>query len=126
MLKRKLVFKMAAKSRDFEELLAGSIDEALLSLGESARQSIYFHIERNFQVNRAEIPQNLENFQSALEKIFGLGATFIEILIMKNLYAKIGHPLNVVKNEQLEFIKYVESARQSFIHECHDVAVVDM
>jgi hypothetical protein len=106
---------MAEKSRDFDKLLLVSIDEALLSLGDSARQSIYFHIEKNFKVKRDEIPENLENFQLALEKIFGIGSRYIEILIMKNLYAKVGCPQRMEKNQPLEFIKYVDAARQSFV-----------
>jgi hypothetical protein len=109
---------MATKSKDFEKLLLSSIDQALISLGESVKLSIYFHFEKNFKVTRNEIPEHLQQFQEALEKIFGVGARFIEILIMKNLYAKIGCPLNMEKNEQLEFIKYVDAARQSFLKEC--------
>jgi hypothetical protein len=108
-------FNMAAKSKSFDKLLLDSVDEALLYLGESARQSIYSHIEMNFKMSRNEIPQNLEHFQLALEKIFGIGSSFIEILIMKSLYAKIGCLLPMEKNEQLEFIKYVKTARKNFM-----------
>jgi hypothetical protein len=109
---------MVAKSKEFEKLLLESIDEALLSLGESVRQSIYFHVEKNFQVTKDEIPQTLEHFQLALEKIFGIGSRYIEILIMKSLYTKIGRPQCMEKTEQLEFIKYVDAARRSFMREC--------
>jgi len=108
------VLKIAAKSKDFDKLLIMSIDEALLSLGESARQSIYFHIEKQFNMSRDEIPRDLEHFQIALEKIFGIGSRYIEILIMKNLYSKIGRSLHIEDNKYLEFIKYVEAARQNF------------
>ena len=108
---------MAAKSRDFDEILLSSIDEALLSLGPSVQQSIYFHLKKNFEVDKDKIPQRLETFQEGLEKIFGIGARFLEILIMKNLYAKLGRSLNMEKNESLEFIKYVTAARQNFLKE---------
>src|SRR4030042_1014154 len=111
---------MVTKSRDFDKLLMSSIDEALLSLGESSKQSIYLHIEKIFKISRNEVPENLQKFQESLERIFGIGARFIEILKMKNLYAKIGCPLIMEKNEQLEFVKYVDAARQSFLRECHD------
>jgi hypothetical protein len=104
-----------AKAKDFDRLLLNSIDDALLSLGESARQSIYFHIENNFSVPRQDIPCNLEDFQLALEKIFGLGARFIEILIMKNLYQRINQPLTMENNDQMEFVKYTKAAKQTFI-----------
>ncbi len=106
---------LKAKHRDFDRLLLSSIDTALNSLGESVRQSIYFHIEHELHVERSTIPENLENFQAGLEKIFGTGAQFIEILIMKNLHAKIGQPLDVEKSRQLEFIDYVAAAEKSFL-----------
>jgi hypothetical protein len=109
---------MASKPDDFNLLLLDSIDEALLSLGESARQAIYFHIEKNFQVYREEIPVELERFQNALEKIFGVGARYIEILIMRNLCEKVDHSLELGKNERLEFIKYVAAAKQGFSKKC--------
>jgi len=65
---------LATKSREFDKLLLNAIDEALNSLGESVKQSIYFHIENKFSVTRNEIPRNLQGFQVGLEKIFGTGA----------------------------------------------------
>jgi hypothetical protein len=104
--------------QDFEPLLLTAIDDALMSLGESVRASIYYHLEKNFNVTRKDIPANLPQFQTALEKIFGLGARFLEILIMKNLYAKINCPLVMESKEELGFVKYVESARQTFLKGC--------
>ena len=109
---------MVTKSRTFDKLLLTAIDEAFSSLGESAKQSIYFHIETS-NVKRNKIPENLPKFQARLEKIFGVGARFIEILIMKNLYAKIGQPLMMEKSEKLEFIEYVNAAKQSFLKRHH-------
>ncbi|HLC00809.1 MAG TPA: hypothetical protein VJL33_05780 [Candidatus Bathyarchaeia archaeon] len=106
---------MTAKNRKFDTLLLGTVDEALGSLGESAKQSIYFHIEKKLGVASHGIPENLEEFQTGLEKIFGVGARFIEILIMKNLYAKIGVPLEIDKDCQLEFVEYVAAARRSYL-----------
>jgi len=94
--------------------LLNAIDEALNSLGESVKQSIYFHIENKFSVTRNEIPRNLQGFQVGLEKIFGTGARFIEILIMKNLHSKIGRPL-IMESEQLEFVEYVDVAKEGFL-----------
>jgi predicted RND superfamily exporter protein len=115
---------LITKSRAFDELLLIAIDEALSSLGESAKQSIYFHIETS-NVTRNKISENLQEFQAGLEKIFGIGARFIEILIMKNLYAKIGQPLIVEKSDQLEFIEYVNTAKQSFLKKYHEAEAVE-
>jgi hypothetical protein len=103
-----------AKRSDFDKLLVSAIDDALGSLGESVKRSIYFHIENKFNVARNEIPENLVEFQGGLEKIFGAGAQFIEILIMKNLHAKVGLPLKM-ERKQLEFAEYVDAAKEGFL-----------
>jgi hypothetical protein len=105
---------LATKSREFDKLLLSAIDEALSSLGESVKQSIYFHIENKFSVARNEIPENLTEFQGGLEKIFGTGARFIEILVMKKLHSKVGIPLKM-EGEQLEFVEYVDAAKEGFL-----------
>ena len=103
-----------AKTRKFDKFLVSAIDEALNSLGESVKQSIYFHMENKFNVARNEIPESLGEFQGGLEKIFGTGARFIEILIMKNLHSKIGLPV-MMDSKQLEFIEYVGVAKKGFM-----------
>ncbi len=115
---------LATKSQEFDKLLLSAIDEALSSLGESVKQSIYFHIEKKFSVTRNEIPENLAEFQRGLEKIFGTGARFIEILIMKNLHSKIGFPLKM-ESEQLEFIKYVDTAKEGFLKQTHEIEATE-
>lgn len=102
------------KRNDFDKILVSAIDEALNSLGESVKKSIYFHIEHNFKVPRDRIPENLVEFQGGLEEIFGEGAQYIEILIMKNLHSKIGQPLRL-KNKQLAFEEYVIAAKEGFL-----------
>ena len=76
-------------SKSFEKLLLEAVDEALASLGDSAKQAIYFHLEDKFEITKDEIPQHVEDFATGLVKIFGVGAQFLEILIMKELYERI-------------------------------------
>lgn len=99
--------------KDFDKLLLESVDEALASLGESVRQAIYFHLEKKFNIAKKDIPHRLKDFADGLEKIFGIGAQFLEILIMKKLYEKVGKPLNWKENEELVFVDYVAVAKQS-------------
>jgi hypothetical protein len=106
---------LTTKSATFDKLLLCAIDEALNSLGKSVRQSIYFHMENKFSINRNEIPGNLQEFQEGLERIFGMGTQFIEVLIIKNLHSKIGRPLVMEKSEQFEFIAYLDAAKQSYL-----------
>jgi len=100
----------------FEKLLLEAIDEGLSSLGDSAKHAIYFHLKNNYGINRRDIPSKIEEFVDAIEKIFGLGAKILEILIMKQLYQKIGH---VVEHDQelenLVFTEYVATVRHTFL-----------
>ena len=74
----------------FDSVLLESIDEALNSLGENVKISIYFHLETKFLIARQDIPDRIDDFSNALERIFGLGARHLELLIMKKLHEKIG------------------------------------
>jgi hypothetical protein len=106
---------MAAK--DFQKLLLEAVDDAFSSLGDSAKQSIYFHLETKFKVPRDQIPCRLEDFESGLENIFGVGTRFLEILIMKKLYETMepkGRTLKWDEGKEFKFIDYVRTAEQIF------------
>jgi len=100
--------------RDFEKLLFEAVDESLASLGESSKQAIYFHLERSFNIKKKEIPQKIETFARAIEKMFGLGANFLEILVAKKLYEKIGEVFEWHESTEFAFAKYVAVAKRVF------------
>jgi hypothetical protein len=97
----------------FDVILQSAVDDALTTLGESVKQAIYFHIENKFNVPKNNVSENIENFRVGLERIFGEGARFIEILIMKNLHSKIGLALEI-EDDQLDFVKYINAAEESY------------
>ncbi len=101
--------------KTFDKLFLEALDEALASLGESAKQSIYFHLERKFKIRKSDIPHRVEEFAEGLEEIFGLGARFIEIMVMKRLYERVGQPLEWDENKELVFAEYVVAAKRSFV-----------
>jgi len=67
-----------------------AVEESLSSLGDSPKQAIFYHLESYFKIKKENIPTNLTGFAQALEKLFGPGASYLEQLIMKRLYEKIG------------------------------------
>lgn len=101
--------------QEFNRLLLEAVDEGLSTLGESSKQAIYFHLEKRFDIKKQEIPEKIEVFASAIEKIFGLGANFLEILIMKRLYEKLGRSFRFYGDEGFTFTEYVTAARRSFV-----------
>lgn len=99
-----------------DRILLEAVDESLSSLGESSKQSIYFHLDNSFNIKKQEIPNKVEAFVDALEKIFGLGADFIESLILKRLAEKIELD-SKWRPKELTLAEYVNVAKQSFLKE---------
>jgi len=75
---------------NFRKILLTAVEESLSSLGDSPKQAIFFHLENSFKIEREGIPTNLTEFAKALEGIFGSGASYLEKLIAKRLYEKLG------------------------------------
>lgn len=101
----------------FDKLLLEAVDSALSSLGESARQSVYFHLEKKFDITRDKIPSRVEDFDRSLERIFGGGTRFLEILIMKKLYEEMGSTRKVLRmdsNGEFKFVDYVKAAERAY------------
>ena len=101
-----------SKSR-FDKLLLEAVDEGLSSLGESSKQAIYFHLAKSFNVKRNAIPLEIEEFAEAIERIFGLGANFLEVLIMKRLHEKIGVVFDWNESKKFVFAEYVMAAKRN-------------
>jgi hypothetical protein len=105
------------KFNKFNKLLLEAIDEALSSFGESTKMATYFHLENTLKIEKREIPFRIDDFQDALEKLFGPGARHLEIMFMKNLHAKVK---TVYKMDffwvvpELTFKEYVRLMRLNF------------
>lgn len=106
---------MQEKEEDFEKLFIEAIDEAvdegLNVLAESGKQMLFFHLEKNCSINRHDIPQKPEAFAAGLEKIFGVGASILEKIILKNLYSKLELKYEDKKNYTFE--DYIKKAKEA-------------
>jgi hypothetical protein len=101
----------------FQKLVLKAVDSTLSSLGDSARQSVYFHLEKKFEISRDEIPGRIQDFEHGLEQIFGVGTRFLEVLIMKKLYEEIGSKGKILRLDQgkeFKFVDYVRAAELSY------------
>ncbi|MCW4035065.1 MAG: hypothetical protein NWF03_06835 [Candidatus Bathyarchaeota archaeon] len=110
--KNRLTENTAATTTNFDNQLLDAIDEGLNLLGDSSKQALYFYLQKTFKINRQDIPYKIEEFEEAIEKIFGTGAKILQIQIMKSLFKKVGsnvkqHP----KQKNLTFNEYVETLR---------------
>jgi len=102
----------------FNFLLLEAVDEALSTLGESIKKSVYFHLEETYKIRSCEIPIKIAQFSDALEKMFGIGSRYLEILVMKRFYPKIQISCDWPKPDyitpDLSFREYIELMRKEF------------
>lgn len=98
----------------FAELLLNAVDESLSKLEGSSPQVIYALLEKTFHLHRSEIPRRTEEFQEALEHIFGYTAKLVEIQIIEHLNRKIG-PVSNYPSEigDLLLSEYIRVARST-------------
>jgi uncharacterized short protein YbdD (DUF466 family) len=105
------------KSSKFNFMLLEAVDEALSILGESIKKSVYFHLDETYNIDRHEIPIKISEFSDSLEKMFGVGSRYIEILVIKQFYPKIQLTCDCQTNsltQGLSFKEYVELMRKEF------------
>ncbi len=109
--------------RKFDEYLIEAIDEALTSLGAPVKNTVYFQLENNFNIPKNEIPNQIGNFSDIIHKIFGLGASHLEIKFVKNLQSKIKVNIELPEYEwplsnwimnDISFKEYVDNARKNY------------
>ena len=116
----KALLKEMVLEEKIKRCLLEAIDESMVHiLGETATQAIYFYLEHDEHLKREDIPDNLEKFVSALEKVFSVGALVIEKTIMENLYSRLSPKnknlrLRYETKEQFNFIDYINELRRAF------------
>ncbi|MGB9960095.1 MAG: hypothetical protein ACPLKQ_06215 [Candidatus Bathyarchaeales archaeon] len=73
---------------EFCRILLEAVDAALDMLGASIKEALYFHLETTFALKKEAIPANPAKLSDSLERIFGLGAKFIEKIILEAVCTK--------------------------------------
>lgn len=98
-------------SERFDLIVSKAVDEGLLVLGASVKDSIYYHVEKNRQVKREEIPGRIATFHDALEGLLGAGAKVVEKLIAKHLYSRLR--LTFEEREDWTLVDYIRYAQKA-------------
>jgi hypothetical protein len=102
-----------AKSREdrLETTILEAVDESLSSFGNSFKQVVYFQLENTFHIKKQEIPRRIEEFAAAIEEMFGIGATLIEMKVLKALHDRVPSFVHFPRGEELVFVEYVKNLR---------------
>lgn len=98
---------------NLRKVLLDAVEEGFSSLGDSPKRAIFFHLESSFGIGKDKIPANLTEFSKALEKIFGLGAFYLEKLIAERFYKKLG--LELEEMEEWNFLEYVNNVEKRLL-----------
>jgi hypothetical protein len=115
--------KKISAQRKFDGFLIEAIDEALSSLGEPVKNTVYLHLQNDFNIEKNEIPKQIDEFLDIMHKIFGLGASRLEIKFMQNLHSKIKVSIELTECEwplskwivdDISFTEYVNSMRKKY------------
>ena len=102
----------------FYDSLLEAVDQSFLTLGGPVKASIYFYLENSMGITKQEIPFRIDDFQNALEKIFGAGTRLLEILFIKKLHEiikieyKADLPLWMVPD--ITFREYIRLAKIAY------------
>ncbi len=108
---------------EFDNILLEAIDETLLSLGEPVKNTVYFHLKQNFEIDKSEIPQKIKDFSDIIHKIFGAGAGRLEIKFMKTLNSKVKGDIPWPEHDselskwiitEVTFVEYVYNMRKNY------------
>jgi len=92
-------------------------------LGEPVKNTVYFQLENNFNIPKNEVPNQIGRFSDIMHKIFGLGASRLEIKFIKNLHSKINVNVELPEYEwplskwiinDISLKEYVENARTNY------------
>jgi hypothetical protein len=70
---------------NFEDVLSKAIDQALMTMGESVKKIIIYHIQTKYLLNFEDIAQEPELFVCALKSLLGAGSSYLEELILKKV-----------------------------------------
>jgi len=101
------------KGKDnFNKLLLKVIDDEMKQMfGEAATSIIFNHLEENYSLERAAIPEKLDVFIVGLEEFLSSGAQVIEKIILKKVYLTFG--IRCKTKEGYGFIDYVTELKRN-------------
>lgn len=98
---------------DFDRILISAVDDGLCLLGDMSKRAILFHLESSVQIKEENIPASLVEFKTALETIFGPGASYFERAIVMSLCEKLGLRF---ENRSKGFLECVEIAKDQAVN----------
>lgn len=91
---------------EFRKLVLAAIDETIHGvLGDRPCEVLFERLDSDFHLKYEEIPDRLEDFQTALDALLGAGSPILVRAIIHRLCGKLGIPF--LRNNEWDFKTYV-------------------
>jgi hypothetical protein len=98
----------------FDRFVLESIDETIYALLGKEPHTTYFSIlESDFNLEREEIPEKLDEFDEALAAVLGGSRGVVVRAIARRLHAKVGIPYQ--ERSEYGLNEYVRDCRQQYL-----------
>ena len=112
-----LGLERTAPAREFRDLLLQSIDDSIRGvLGDGPLEATFSCLEKTFSLRHEEIPDRLDDFQTALGRMYGKGAPVLTRTIAHNLSNKIGS-CSYHERSDWNLKMYVENCKRRYEEE---------
>jgi hypothetical protein len=79
--------------KQIDEIILGVIDRGFGALGENPKHALWYCLERDFNLSRQKVPENIKAFEKALQSFFGLGYNILDSLFLNYLCEAAGENL---------------------------------
>jgi hypothetical protein len=93
---------------EIDELVVGSIDKSLDSIGRGFRSIFYWSLENRVGIKRHQISKNPEEFSKYLDKMFPTGASAVKDVISTQLCEDLNIPK--ISSDLAVLIRYAITA----------------
>ncbi len=103
--------KLGTSKSDFEKFLIDAVDQELSILGDDAKKATYSCLKGTFGIKKHEIPNKIEEFAFALERIFGAGAKVLEVRIIESVCRRVNNFKYFPKHGDIFFADYLIALR---------------
>ena len=95
-----------------DEIILEVIDKGLSVLGESPKQAVWYYLENSLSFKRNKVPENIEEFEKALQDFFGLGYSFLRNILLQQLQEITGEDLHYYAT----FADCIKNLRKKQLH----------
>ncbi len=101
------------RSLEFREALLRAVDTSFGMVGQNVWRAIMETLEYRYGVRKEEIPDKLDLLDAGLVATLGTGASMVEMLILKRLYAELD--MDMPSMIEQDFVTFVNNTYAAFL-----------